>query len=239
MTDRPRPYWRDCLVVSVAVGVIGVTFGVFADAAGFGLAQIVVMSAFVFTGASQFAAVSVIDDGGSGGAAVGSALLLAARNALYGPVARQVLPSSMLARLGSAHFVIDETTAMAAAQDGSKDARGAFWFTAVTLWLLWNTGSIAGAQLGAVLGDPETWGLDAAFPAMFVALLAPHLRTAAGRVAALVAAAVALGAVTVSASGIPILLAVSALVPAVLVQRRRRQSGSVGRERGADREDRS
>ena len=111
-----RPYWRDCLVVSLAVGVIGVTFGVFADAAGFDLAQVVVMSALVFTGASQFAAVGVIDDGGSGGAAVGSALLLAVRNALYGPVARRALPSSVLARLGSAHFVIDETTAMAAAQ---------------------------------------------------------------------------------------------------------------------------
>ena len=219
-----RPYRRDCLVVSLAVGVIGVTFGVFADAAGFDLAQIVVMSALVFTGASQFAAVGVIDDGGSGGAAVGSALLLAARNALYGPVARRALPFSMLARLGSAHFVIDETTAMAAAQDDSRDARGAFWFTAVTLWLCWNGGSIAGALLGAVLGEPETWGLDAAFPAMFVALLAPHVRTAAGRTAAGVAAAVALGAVPVTASGIPILLAVSALIPAVLVQRRRAQA---------------
>lgn len=224
MTSRPRPYWRDCLVVSLAVGVIGVTFGVFADAAGFDLAQIVVMSALVFTGASQFAAVGVIDDGGSGGAAVGSALLLAARNALYGPVARRALPSSMPARLASAHFVIDETTAMAAAQDGRRDARGAFWFTAVTLWLCWNGGSIAGARLGAVLGEPETWGLDAAFPAMFVALLAPHVRTAAGRTAAGVAAAVALGAVPVTASGIPILLAVSALIPAVLVQRRRAPS---------------
>ena len=216
-----RPYWRDCLVVSLAVGVIGVTFGVFADAAGFDLAQVVVMSALVFTGASQFAAVGVIDDGGSGGAAVGSALLLAVRNALYGPVARRALPSSVLARLGSAHFVIDETTAMAAAQAERRDARGAFWLTAVTLWLCWNGGSIAGALLGAVLGEPETWGLDAAFPAMFVALLVPHVRTAAGRTAAGVAVAVALGAVPVTASGIPILLAVSALIPAVFVQRRR------------------
>ncbi len=229
MTSRSRSYWRDCLVVSLAVGVIGVTFGVFADAAGFDLAQIVVMSALVFTGASQFAAVGVIDDGGSGGAAVGSALLLAARNALYGPVARRALPASALARLASAHFVIDETTAMAAAQDDSRDAIGAFWITATTLWLCWNLGSVAGALLGAVLGEPETWGLDAAFPAMFVALLVPHVRTAAGRTAAVVAAGVALGAVPVTASGIPILLAVSALIPAVFVQRRRDPPG-----RGAD-----
>ena len=226
MKVQPRPYWRDCLVVSLAVGVIGVTFGVFADAAGFDLAQIVVMSAFVFTGASQFAAVGVIDDGGSGGAAVGSALLLAVRNALYGPVARRALPAVALGRLGSAHFVIDETTAMAAAQADTRDARGAFWLTATTLWLCWNGGSVAGALLGAVLGEPETWGLDAAFPAMFVALLAPHVRTAAGRTAAVVAAAVALGAVPVTASGIPILLAVAALLPAVFVQRRLGKAGT-------------
>ncbi len=226
MTPRTRPYWRDCLIVSLAVGVIGVTFGVFADAAGFDLAQIVVMSAFVFTGASQFAAVGVIEDGGSGGAAVGSALLLAARNALYGPVARRVLPAATLGRLGSAHFVIDETSAMAAAQQDRRDGVGAFWITATTLWLFWNLGSVAGALLGAVLGAPETWGLDAAFPAMFVALLAPHVRTAAGRTAAAVAAAVALGAVPVAASGVPILLAVAALIPAVLVQRRRAPAGN-------------
>ena len=234
-----RPYWRDCLVVSLAVGVIGVTFGVFADAAGFGLAQIAVMSALVFTGASQFAAVGVIDDGGSGGAAVGSALLLAARNALYGPVARRALPASALARLASAHFVIDETTAMSAAQTDRRDAAGAFWLTATTLWLFWNSGSVAGALLGAVLGESETWGLDAAFPAMFVALLAPHVGTAAGRTAAAVAAAVALGAVPVTASGIPILLAVSALAPAVYVQRRRMRSVPGGPAGGGDSEETS
>ena len=155
---------RDCLVVSLAVGVIGVTFGVFAEAAGFDLPRIVVMSALVFTGASQFAAVGVIDDGGTGGAAVGSALLLATRNALYGPVVRKNLPDSVLPRLGAAHFVIDETTAMAVAQPDRRAGWDAFWFTGVTLWICWNLGSLAGAALGSVLSTPETWGLDAAFP---------------------------------------------------------------------------
>ena len=180
---------RDCLVVSLAVGVIGVTFGVFAEAAGFDLPRIVVMSALVFTGASQFAAVGVIDDGGTGGAAVGSALLLATRNALYGPVVRKMLPDSTLPRLGAAHFVIDETTAMAVAQPDRRSGWDAFWFTGVTLWICWNLGSLAGAALGGVLSTPETWGLDAAFPAIFVALLATHVQTAAGRVAAAAAAA--------------------------------------------------
>ena len=70
-SDGSRPYLRDCIIVSLAVAPTGVTFGVVADAAGFDLARIVVMSALVFTGASQFAAVGVVNDGGSGGAAVG------------------------------------------------------------------------------------------------------------------------------------------------------------------------
>jgi len=227
-SDGSRPYLRDCVIVSLAVAPTGVTFGVVADAAGFDLARIVVMSALVFTGASQFAAVGVINDGGSGGAAVGSALLLAARNALYGPVMRRALPTSMPARLGAAQFVIDETTALSTAQTNRRDATGAFWFSGIILWLVWNACSVAGALLGAVLGNPETWGLDAAFPAILVALLAPHLRTTAGRIAALAAAAVALGVVPVTGAGVPILVSIVALAPALWVRTRRTEPPAAG-----------
>lgn len=219
-----RPYRRACLIMGVAVGVTGVTFGVFADAAGLDLPRIAAMSALMFTGASQFAAVGVVKDGGTGAAAVGPALLLAARNTLYGPVVRRVLPDSTMVRLGAAHFVVDETTAMAAAQADRRDAKGAFWLTAATLWLCWNLGSIAGAMLGPVMGTAEAWGLDAAFPAIFVAIVATHLRTAAGRTAAAAAAAIALGAVPLSAPGIPILLSVLALPIALYVGARQRPS---------------
>ena len=219
-----RPYWRDGLSMSLAVGVIGVTFGVFADAAGFSLPRIVAMSAFVFAG--QFAVVGVIDSGGAAGAAVGTALLLASRNALYGPVVRQFLPSSRLGRITGAHFVSDQSTAIAVAQTGRRDASGAFWFTGVTLWLCWNTGSVVGAKLGPVMGTPDRWGLDAALPATFVALVAGQLRTAASRTAALGAAVVALGAVPVTPPGVPILLSVVALAPAALVQARGKQPPS-------------
>ena len=227
MTSRVRPYWRDGLTMSLAVGVIGVTFGVFADAAGFDLVQIVAMSALACVGAAQFVVVGVIDSGGTEVAAVGSALLLAARYALYGPVVRRFLPSSLPGRLVAAQFVIDQSTAMAIAQTNRRDGTGAFWFTGVTLWLCWITGSVAGTALGGVMDNAEAWGFDAALPAIFVALLAPHLTTPEGRVAALVAAAVALGAVPFTAPGVPILLSVVALVPAALV-RARRESRSAG-----------
>jgi 4-azaleucine resistance transporter AzlC len=205
---------REGLLLAIAVGVVGVTFGVLADAAGLTLPQIIVMSTLVFTGASQFAAVSVIDGGGSSGAAVGSAMLLAARNALYGPVVARLLETSGLRALG-AHLVIDETTAMASVQDNDVTAADAFWWTGIWLWSLWNLGSIGGALLGAALGEPETWGLDAAFPAAFIALLVPHLRTQPGRVAAILGGAVAIVMVPIAPAGVPLLVAALAVVPAV------------------------
>jgi 4-azaleucine resistance transporter AzlC len=210
-------YRRDALVLCVAVGVIGVTFGVLADAAGFSLARSVFMSAVVFTGASQFAAVGVVDSGGTGAAAVGSALLVATRNALYGPVVAPVLPRRVRGRLAGAHFVIDETTAMSAVQPNRSDAAGAFWFTGIVLWLMWNGGTVAGVLLGAALGEPEAWGLDAAFPASFVALLAPHVARRPGQVVAVGGAALAVATLPLTPAGVPLLVAVLAVVPGVLV----------------------
>lgn len=214
------PHRREGLVLAVAVGIVGVTFGVLADAAGLSLAKIIVMSALVFTGASQFAAVSVVDAGGSAIAAVGSALLLAARNALYGPVVARLLPQAWLPRAASAQFVIDETTAMATVPDNAEQARDAFWWTAIWLWTLWNVGSVVGALLGAVIGEPETWGLDAAFPAAFLALLAPHLRQHPGRVAALVGAGLAIVTVPIAPAGVPLLVAALAVIPGWWVHQR-------------------
>ena len=124
--------------------------------------------------------------------------------------------------------MIDETTALSTAQTNRRDATGAFWFSGVILWLVWNACSVAGALLGAVLGTPETWGLDAAFPAILVALLAPHLRTTAGRIAALGAAAVALGVVPVTGAGVPILVSIVALAPALWVRARRNEPPAGG-----------
>jgi len=214
------PHRREGLLLAIAVGVVALTFGVLADAAGLELAQVIVMSSLVFTGASQFAAVSVVDGGGSGAAAVGSAMLLAARNALYGPVVARLLPRAWLPRAIGTHLMIDETTAMASVQDNDVDAADAFWWTGIWLWSLWNVGSVAGALIGSVIGEPETWGLDAAFPAAFIALLVPHLRAAPGRIAALLGAALAIATVPIAPAGVPLLVAALAVIPAYGWQRR-------------------
>ena len=222
MSLIPQPHRRDGLVLAVACGLIGLPYGVLADSAGLTMAQAVTLSVFTFAGSSQFAYVSVISGGGNPATAVGGALLLAARNALYGPVVTPVLREGAFRRAVAAQFLTDETTAMASAQDEPNTARDAFWFTGLAIMSLWVAGTVAGVLLGGNLEDPGAWGLDAAFPAAFVALLVPHVGTRAGKVTALVGAVSALVSGPITPAGAPILMAALAVGPGMAVASRRR-----------------
>jgi 4-azaleucine resistance transporter AzlC len=213
-----RKVRRDAWVLGAAVGVFGVSFGVLATTAGLSVAQACVMSLAVFTGASQFAAVGVLATGGSLASAFGSALLLAARNAAYGVALAPTFGAGhrLRMRLVAAQLVIDETTAMATAQPGRRAREQAFWATGIAVFVCWNIGTALGAVAGDAIGDPEAFGLDAAFPAGFVALAVPHLRTAAGRVAAVGGAVIALALVPLAPAGVPIVAAAGAVLPGLL-----------------------
>ncbi len=202
-----RPYTADALGIGVATGVYGVSFGVLAVGAGLSAAQACAMSLLVFTGGSQFAAIGVIGAGGSVAAAVGNALLLGARNTAYGLVVAPLLGRSWVARIVGAQLVIDESTAMARGQATPGDARGAFWATGVSVFVLWNLGTLAGALAGSGLGDPAALGLDAMFPAAFLALLAPQLRQPGAPPAAVAGALIALVLIPLTPAGVPVLAA--------------------------------
>lgn len=212
---------RDGIALGAAVGIVGVVFGVLARATGLSVAKTCAMSLLVFTGASQFAAVGVIGSGGSPLAALGSALLLASRNMLYGPVVAQwFVGDSVRTRSLVAQITIDESTGLGAAQAAPVDRRLGFLAGGVATYVLWNTGTLIGALAGELIGNLESWGLDAAFPTVYVALLAPHLATRPGRLSALVAAAIALAAVPVLPVGVPILVStIGAVVGAVSAHR--------------------
>lgn len=200
------------LVLGLAVGVFGISFGVLAVATGLTVAQAVVMSLLVFTGASQFAVVGVLGAGGSTAAALGSALLFAARNGAYGLALSRTVTGRLALRLLAAQFVIDESTAMATSQVDPADQRKGFWVAGLAVFVCWNLGTLAGALGGDAIGDPERYGLDAAFPAGFVALVVPHLRTLDGRLAALIGTALALVLVPVAPVGVPVLAASAAVL---------------------------
>lgn len=219
MPSRPR-YVRDGIVLGAAVGGFGVAFGVLAVASGLTVAQTVAMSLLVFTGASQFAAVSIVGAGGSTATALGSALLLAARNGVYGLALATRLPERGVRRAVAAHLVIDESTAMAVAQTDDDSSRRAFWVTGASVFGFWNLGTLLGALGGSVIGDPRTLGLDAAFPAGFVALMVPLLRERPKRLAALTGATIAVVAIPTTRAGVPVLAAALAAPIVLLIDRK-------------------
>jgi 4-azaleucine resistance transporter AzlC len=216
-----RPITRDALAIGLATGAYAVSYGVLAVAAGLSVAQTCAMSALVFTGASQFAVIGVLGAGGGVLAALAPALLLASRNAVYGLALVPVLRGRRASRALQAQLVIDESTAMAHAQDDPRAAHRAFLATGLSVFVFWNLGTLAGALAGGGIGDPRALGLDAMFPAAFLALIAPQLRRPGAPQAAVAGAVIAVALLPLTPAGLPILAAVLGIVPAVATLRRR------------------
>jgi 4-azaleucine resistance transporter AzlC len=209
-----RTITRAAVGIGVYAALFGVTFGAVAVAAGLSVPQATVMSAMTFTGASQFALVGVLATGGSALAALSAALLLGLRNAFYGvPVANMLRPRGPR-RLLTAHFIIDETTAMAVAQQDPHARRYAFWATGLILWTCWTLGSLTGALIGSSV-NPASLGLDAAAPAVFLALLWPQLVRPRARRIALGAGSVAVALIPIAPAGVPVIAAAAVAIASV------------------------
>ena len=191
-----------------AVLAFGISFGVLAQAAGVGVTASIVMSLTTFAGSAQFAIVSVLGAGGTAAAAIAAAILL---NLRYGPMALSaagVFRGGKLRRLLEAQLLVDESWALAQ-RDGRFDRRlmiGA----GLGLYVGWTTGTAVGVLAGDSLGDPATLGLDAAFPALFLALLSPLLRNRNALAAALIGAGIALALTPITPAGIPVIAATAA-----------------------------
>jgi 4-azaleucine resistance transporter AzlC len=190
--------------LGIAVFAFGVAFGVFAHAAGMGVAAPIVMSATTFAGSAQVAAASILGAGGGSAAAIAAALLLNARYVPIGVSVARGFSGGPVRRLLGAQLVVDESWAIAARR--GFDFRVLVGAGAV-LYVAWNAGTAIGVFGGGVLGDPRELGLDAAFPALFLALLLPQVRSRRALAAALLAAAIALVLVPFAAPGIPIVAA--------------------------------
>jgi 4-azaleucine resistance transporter AzlC len=195
-----------------------VSFGALAVAtAHLSVLQTCALSLLLFTGASQFALVAVLGAGGSAVSAVLSALLLGSRNTFYAVRLVDLLRLTGWRRVAGSQLTLDESTAMAMAAPAGLE-RVAFVATGISVYVLWNLGTLLGALGATNLGDPARFGLDAAVPAAFLALLAPQLREREGARVALAGAAIALLAIPFVRPGVPVLLAGLAVVP-LLVRR--------------------
>ncbi|MGH3093178.1 MAG: AzlC family ABC transporter permease [Gaiellaceae bacterium] len=203
---RYRDGARAIAPIAVAALAFGVTFGVLAREAGMEALAALTMSATTFAGSAQFAAASILGAGGGVAAAVAAAALL---NARYAPISLSVAPEfqgSPARRLVESQLIVDESWAISRRPDGRYDRRllvGA----GLVLYACWVGGTSVGAAAGEALGDPESLGLDAAFPALFLALLVPQVRGRRALAAAVAGAAIALALLPLTPAGVPIVAA--------------------------------
>lgn len=209
--EASRSDLRDVLALAAALGVVGASFGALAAAAGIPLPVVAGMSLIVFAGGSQFLAVAVIAAGGGALAAVVGGLLLNARHIPFGLVMAPVVADRPLGRFLGAHVLIDEAVAFSRARGTGPRARRAFWACGISFFVLWNIGTLVGALAGAAVPDPNSFGIDSAFPAALLALLLPGLRAADARRVGLGAAVVALAATPFLPPGLPVLAGLAGL----------------------------
>jgi 4-azaleucine resistance transporter AzlC len=196
--------------LAIAVGLFGVSFGVLsASTGGMGALPAIVMSATTFAGSAQFAAASVLAGGGGPVTAILAALLLNARYLPIGVSVARFMLGGRVARFVQSQLVVDESWAIAARGGGEFDPHRLVG-AGVVLWCAWVAGTVIGVLGGEALGDPAALGLDAAFPALFLALLLPQLDGRRARAAAALGAAIAVVLVPFSPAGVPIIVAAGA-----------------------------
>jgi 4-azaleucine resistance transporter AzlC len=207
--SRLRDGARAIAPFTVAAFAFGVSFGLLARAAGMGVAAPIVMSATTFAGSAQFAAASVLDAAGGALAAVAAAVLLNVRYAPLGVAAAPWFEGPRWRRLAEAQLIVDESWALSA-RDGGRFDVPVLLGAGLTLYPFWVGGTALGVLGGDLLGDPEQLGLDAAFPALFLALLVPQVRGRRGLAAAVLGGAVALALIPFAPAGVPIVAAAAA-----------------------------
>lgn len=207
--SRYRDGARVIAPIALAAAAFAASFGILAPTAGFDRFAAVVMSATTFAGSAQFAVVSTLDTGGGVAAAIVAAVLL---NVRYVPMSIAVAPvfrGTPWRRLGESQLIVDESWVTSRRRDGTFDHRiliGA----GLVLYFAWVGGTAVGALAGEAIADPESLGLDAAFPALFLVLLVPQLRAPRGLPAALLAAGIALVLIPFAPAGVPIIAASAA-----------------------------
>lgn len=188
-----------------SVLVFGVSFGILARAAGWGVAAPIAMSVFTFAGSAQFAAVSVMGGGGAAVTAIVAALLLNSRYLAMGVSVAPSLSGSVPRRAVIGHLIVDESWALSSMGEGRFDIPSLVG-VGILLFVGWVVGTTVGVLGGGALGDPAKLGLDAAFPALFLALLVPQAkRSARALQAAVLGGSIAFVLIPLTPPGVPII----------------------------------
>ena len=210
--NRPPTFWdgvRAGVPFAIAGGVVALSFGVVAQQAGLSPLAAIVMSAIVYAGSAQFTAIAILAGGGGAGAAVAAAALMNSRFLAMGAALGPSLPGGALKRAAQGQTVVDASWALALRGDGTFDRNMLFGSSAIQ-YVTWQTGTILGALSGDLLGDPDKLGLDAVYPAFFLALLISEARSGRARGVAALGSLIALALVPFAPAGVPVLAASAA-----------------------------
>ena len=219
---------RAAAPIAIAVVAFGASFGILARDAGMGVLPPILMSVTTFAGSAQFAVASVLGSGGALAAAIVAAVLLNLRYLAIGISVAPALRGSPARRLVEAQLAVDESWAVSQ-RDGRVD-RGRLLGAGAVLMVSWLGGTIAGVLGGSALGDPADYGLDAMFPALFLALLVGQLDGRRARISALAGGVIALALTPVVPPGLPIVAAALGAVIALMVRHEPAVSGRAGAE---------
>src|SRR6266516_7712210 len=215
-----RSIWRtldkkvatDIGLTCLAVFFIGLSYGAIATASGFPLWVPAAQSMLVLAGASEFLFIGIVAAGGSPFAAALAGLLVISRHLPYGLALPPGVTGRRWGRLPGTHVMNDESVVFALAHPDPERKRAAYWACGLGVLACWPGGAVLGALIGSALHDTDAFGLDAMFPAVILALIVKDLRDARTRRAALAGAAVALAATPFLPAGLPVLLALAALL---------------------------
>jgi 4-azaleucine resistance transporter AzlC len=186
--------------------LVAISFGVVARQVGLSPLAAIVMSAIVYAGSAQFTAIAILAGGGGVGSAVGAAALMNSRFLPMGVALAPSLRGRAPWRAAQGQAVVDASWALAARDDGTFDKQLLFGSSAIQ-YVTWTTGTILGALGGDILGNPDRLGLDAIYPAFFVALLISEARSHRARSAAALGALIALALIPFAPAGVPVLAA--------------------------------
>jgi len=207
---------RAGLPFGLPVLALGISFGVLARPL-MGPVAPIVMSVVVYSGAAQFAALTVLTAGGGAFAAVVAGLLLNARFLPMGIAAAPALRGPLWKRVARAQAIVDASWAIASRGDGTFD-RGIIVGGTLPQAAGWMGGTALGVIGGSALAHPGKFGLDAVFPAFYLALAFEEVEDRRKLTAAVLGGAIALALMPWAPAGVPVIAAAAA---ALLGLRRR------------------
>ena len=190
---------------ALVAALVGVSFGVLARPV-MGPVAPIVMSVVLFAGAAQFGALAVLATGGGALPAIAAGILLNARFLPMGIALAPSLPGSRARRAATGQAVVDASWALANQGDGRFDRHLLIGAT-IPQYPAWVLGTAVGVLVGDSIGDPAKFGLDAIYPAFFLALLVEELDSRTEVAVALGGAVVALALTPVAPAGVPVLAA--------------------------------